>query len=348
MHLWRPTPDPTRLDLISHRDIAARRHGDEHALGIMLTSSPVVSAPSPRSLHYVTTRSPLPSPSHRAVAPLPRRLSKQSLSHSPPPTTSMSAPPPPASPSSHQAAQTNQYVAVDAATQYSPTDPFDPRVPLRAAEGPCPRRSTSTTMTQDAATTTTTEHTPAPVPGIGIDVVPKTVVGSGPSGIAAAVNALHVNNGTPNVAVTEAPEAAPAVPLATNPLSPSKRRKSIEESIGTATHPSTSVVVSSLPSSPKRSKPNQGPPKALPLKYELCDVEDMVILIANMLSELIETNDSIAMKSGQLTRFHSRYELVPVMPPYLKILEIWLTLTTGLPLEYPCSTTYSAWRSMPL
>ncbi|OIW27548.1 cyclin-related 2, partial [Coniochaeta ligniaria NRRL 30616] len=44
----------------------------------------------------------------------------------------------------------------------------------------------------------------------------------------------------------------------------------------------------------------------LPQKYELCRVEDIVVLIANMLCELIETNDALALKSGHLTRFHSR------------------------------------------
>lgn len=34
----------------------------------------------------------------------------------------------------------------------------------------------------------------------------------------------------------------------------------------------------------------------------------MVVLIAHMLSELIETNDALALRSGSLTRFHSRYD----------------------------------------
>lgn len=48
-------------------------------------------------------------------------------------------------------------------------------------------------------------------------------------------------------------------------------------------------------------------PKVLPLAYETCAVEDMVILIAHMISELVETNDCLALSSGSLTRFHSRY-----------------------------------------
>lgn len=35
-----------------------------------------------------------------------------------------------------------------------------------------------------------------------------------------------------------------------------------------------------------------------------------MILIAHMLGELIETNDPLALQSGNLTRFHSRYETI--------------------------------------
>lgn len=87
---------------------------------------------------------------------------------------------------------------------------------------------------------------------------------------------------------------------APHPLSPNKRRNSqgpgslIEES---------SVAGQALP---KRAKPDAAPPKVLPVRYELCAIEDIVVLIANMLAELIETNDALAMRSGHLTRFHSR------------------------------------------
>lgn len=46
--------------------------------------------------------------------------------------------------------------------------------------------------------------------------------------------------------------------------------------------------------------------KILPAKYEFCPVEDMVVLIANMIQELIQTNDALPLRSGVLTRFHSR------------------------------------------
>jgi hypothetical protein len=56
----------------------------------------------------------------------------------------------------------------------------------------------------------------------------------------------------------------------------------------------------------KRAKAAQKAVKILPAKYEACEVEDMVVLIANMISELIETNDELPLRSGVLTRFHSR------------------------------------------
>ena len=58
----------------------------------------------------------------------------------------------------------------------------------------------------------------------------------------------------------------------------------------------------------QRTKTLPGTPKTLPLAYETCAVGDLVVLIAHMISELIETNDGLALSSGNLTRFHSRYE----------------------------------------
>jgi hypothetical protein len=60
-------------------------------------------------------------------------------------------------------------------------------------------------------------------------------------------------------------------------------------------------------SAPKRPKAARKPVKVLPTRYELCAVEDLVILIASMISELIETNDGLPLRTGVLTRFHSRY-----------------------------------------
>lgn len=56
----------------------------------------------------------------------------------------------------------------------------------------------------------------------------------------------------------------------------------------------------------QRAKTLPAAPKTLPLAYETCSIEDIVVLIAHMLTELIETNDGLALSSGNLTRFHSR------------------------------------------
>lgn len=96
----------------------------------------------------------------------------------------------------------------------------------------------------------------------------------------------------------------PPMLKAPHPLSPVKRRNS--EGPG-ASIGESSAAGQHAGALPKRVKPDTAPPKVLPVRYELCAIEDIVVLIANMLSELIETNDALAMRSGHLTRFHSRY-----------------------------------------
>lgn len=90
-------------------------------------------------------------------------------------------------------------------------------------------------------------------------------------------------------------------------LSPNKRRGSpsqLTEQTASATAAENAGKIS--PKSTKRAKPDTTPPKVLPIKYELCAVEDIVELIACMLAELITTNDAIRLSSAVLTRFHSR------------------------------------------
>ncbi|KAI0878831.1 cyclin-domain-containing protein [Hypoxylon argillaceum] len=255
----------------------------------MLISSPVAPRPpsassSPRDFRYAplppspSTRSPLQSP--KITASLRRRHSKHSTLPSSP-----SPPPPPKSPSQ---SRPRQYVGVDAATQYSPMEPFDPTVPLRAADAPAPRKPPSTPAVAEKVTA-------PPLP-------PSQAI---------------------KPPVERTPEIAPPYKPSTNPLSPTKRRNSQDHGI-------ISAVEASQSSSPKRTRPNASPPKVLPLRYELCDVEDMVILIANMIGELIETNDSLAMKSGNLTRFHSRTAPGISVLDYLQRLAKHATLTPPL------------------
>lgn len=91
---------------------------------------------------------------------------------------------------------------------------------------------------------------------------------------------------------------------APHPLSPNKRRNS--QGPGSVIEEASSSAAAEAQGLSKRVKPETAPPKVLPVRYELCANEDIVVLIANMLSELIETNDGLAMRSGHLTRFHSR------------------------------------------
>jgi hypothetical protein len=83
--------------------------------------------------------------------------------------------------------------------------------------------------------------------------------------------------------------------------SPTMKRRQASESAGPGSH-----LVGREESSLKKSKSSTREPKVLPLRYEFCDVEDMVILIADMISELIETNDNLPLRDVVLTRFHSR------------------------------------------
>jgi hypothetical protein len=49
--------------------------------------------------------------------------------------------------------------------------------------------------------------------------------------------------------------------------------------------------------------------KILPAEYSLCPVEDLVVLIADMLSEVIQINDQRTIRKDGRTRFHSRFVL---------------------------------------
>lgn len=68
------------------------------------------------------------------------------------------------------------------------------------------------------------------------------------------------------------------------------------------------VTTGVLASSPvKRQRMGSEGVKIMPAKYEDGNAKDLGVLIANMLMELIRQNDSLPLRDGQLTRFHSRY-----------------------------------------
>ncbi|MCJ1340335.1 hypothetical protein MMC09_005629 [Bachmanniomyces sp. S44760] len=82
-------------------------------------------------------------------------------------------------------------------------------------------------------------------------------------------------------------------------------------------------------SSPKKTRQAKPATKSMPVKYETCDVKDLVLLISNMLMELIRFNDDIPLKDGRLTRFHSR------APPGISVIDYLQRLTTHATLSPP-------------
>lgn len=56
----------------------------------------------------------------------------------------------------------------------------------------------------------------------------------------------------------------------------------------------------------KKARQEQPPVKTMPLNYEDCDAQELGLLIADMLLELVRHNDALPLKDRQLTRFHSR------------------------------------------
>ncbi|KAK5661533.1 hypothetical protein OQA88_11437 [Cercophora sp. LCS_1] len=229
----------------------------------MLVQSPALTTSvnaSPRSFHYAPAPSLRQSPSWVSAA-LSRRQSTSSAA------TSVASP---------TISRAKRYV--DAATQYSPMEPFDYTAGASARPAP--------------GETQRSEPPPPPPPG------PK---------------AMSLPNERLTEASTEPPKPPKAVPEAAREhkgpqhsgavqsLSPSKRKSTDE--VPSKAQPNAAESPSTLA---KRPKPAEAPPKILPLKYENCAVEDVVVLIAHMLGELIETNDALALRTGHLTRFHSR------------------------------------------
>ncbi|KAH7370561.1 cyclin-domain-containing protein [Rhexocercosporidium sp. MPI-PUGE-AT-0058] len=120
----------------------------------------------------------------------------------------------------------------------------------------------------------------------------------------------------------EAPTSAIAPSLPTSPTKPALQPESPglkrRQSQGTAQSiPTTTQAIRT-----KRPRSDQEP-KVLPAQYEFCAVEDIVILIANMIQELITTNDRLPLRSGVLTRFHSRQRWTNLhrTPPGISVLD---------------------------
>ena len=138
-------------------------------------------------------------------------------------------------------------------------------------------------------------------------------------------------------------------PAASNPsatLSPNKRRgSSTQLTEQTASATINEGTENPSPKSSKRAKA-ETPTKILPIKYELCAVEDVVELIACMLSELITTNDAIRISSAVLTRFHSRLVIADVsVLPGRTVADI--SRLEHRP-AYRCAITSIDWHATPL
>ncbi|KAL2117089.1 hypothetical protein VTJ04DRAFT_9257 [Mycothermus thermophilus] len=190
----------------------------------------------------------------------------------------------------------NRYVLVDAAARHLPMDP------THDATGNLTRRPDPSGSTAATTTTTSTSSQRRPansVPGSAAGT-PKT---SAPAG--------------PKQRVDPASAVSPSA---------SKRRNSQGADNGRP----TDVGSSHKAALSKRPRTADKPPKILPPRYEHCPVEDMVVLIAHMLGELIETNDKIALRSGRLTRFHSRTAPGISVLDYLHRLAKHATLTPPL------------------
>lgn len=231
------------------------------------------ASPQPRSPKVPTAVSRRPS----TTSPLGANMTSPSSSSKPqskPPLKSQAPP-----------ERTVKYVGVDAATQYSPMEPHDYFAPRKPLARFSPLRNTPS------------------VPGAYPPQIQSEQASQGDTtSTVPTEQATTIADSRSEATADTLLDEEPPMLKAPHPLSPVKRRNS--QGPGASIGESSAGGQRSLP---KRVKPDAAPPKVLPVRYELCAIEDIVVLIANMLSELIETNDALAMRSGHLTRFHSRY-----------------------------------------
>jgi Cyclin len=129
-----------------------------------------------------------------------------------------------------------------------------------------------------------------------------------------------------------APHTKNATPAST--LSTGAKRSTSDISALTTLPPSRSpsaaiAVGSDDQQSAKRLRPPNPAVKLMPMQYEHCDPKDLAVLISSMLMELIRYNDTIPLRDGHLTRFHSR------APPTISVLDYLQRLTTHATLSPP-------------
>ncbi|KAL9616173.1 MAG: hypothetical protein Q9160_008926 [Pyrenula sp. 1 TL-2023] len=124
-----------------------------------------------------------------------------------------------------------------------------------------------------------------------------------------------------NLRVTGTKRSTPSSPMPREPSAPDLQIESAR--------PATDVPTSSSPSSNKRLRGGDPTVKLLPTQYEQCHPNDIAVLIASMLMELIRYNDELPINAGHLTRFHSR------APPGISVADYLQRLTTHATLSPP-------------
>jgi Cyclin len=129
--------------------------------------------------------------------------------------------------------------------------------------------------------------------------------------------AVHMNNATPVSTFGARTKRSTAEVAALVNLPPSRT-------------PSTAVAAGSDDEQlAKRLRPPNPAVKLMPIHYEHCNPKDLAVLISSMLMELIRYNDTIPLRDGHLTRFHSR------APPTISVLDYLQRLTTHATLSPP-------------
>ncbi|KAL0470756.1 regulatory protein [Neurospora intermedia] len=197
-----------------------------------------------------------------------------------------------------------RWAGVDVAAQYSPMEPMD------YTTGALLSSQAASSSNNQAVARGSIESRPSHIPNSVGPMASHEEQASALASTSEATAAPIPHGPTVAVAVPPTPGVYSAAPQP-HPLShtpqtgtPVKRRNSQ----GDVTHNQVEAASAgqSGPHSPKRARLA---PKIVSRRYEHCPVEDLVVLIAHMLGELIELNDEAAQKVGQrhnLTRFHSR------------------------------------------
>ncbi|KIM94571.1 hypothetical protein OIDMADRAFT_135484, partial [Oidiodendron maius Zn] len=85
-----------------------------------------------------------------------------------------------------------------------------------------------------------------------------------------------------------------------------------------------------LNSQPPNRGHHRGLARVFPARYEFCKVEDLVVLISDMISDLIRINDKLPLREDGLTRFHSKTVPKISVADFLQRLATHVTLTPPL------------------